>query len=147
MKKTLPYPISEARVHLRDAFSQRFIDIPDSKNRAYGSMEYGETETTFTLKIREERLFVTRSPRRFCRGKLTAAGEETVLETRSVFPFGFWFWIVLTCVWLALSAAILPLGALLIFVIWIPDLVHASEDRADLNRVLQEIFETDETLY
>ena len=147
MKQTLPYPIAEARMHLRDALGRRFIEIPDSKNRAFGSMQSDGTQTTFSLKIREERLFVTRSPRRFCRGKLIAAGEETVLETRSVFPFGFWFWIVLTCVWLALSAAILPLGALLIFVIWIPDLVHASEDRADLNRVLQEIFETDETLY
>ena len=143
MKQTLPYPIAEARMHLRDALGRRFIEIPDSKNRAFGSMQSDGTQTTFSLKIREERLFVTRTPRRFCRGTLTEAGENTVLETRAAYPTSFWVWVLLTCVWIALSAAILPLAGLLIFAVWIPNLMHFSEDRADLNRALQEIFETD----
>lgn len=144
MKKTLPYPLPEARARLRHALSKRYIDIPDSKNRAFGTMESGAPCTAFTLRIREERLFGMKTPRLYYRGTLTEAGEETLLEAHTAWPLRFWVLVLFTCAYLVFTMGVLPLAALALCVIWFPTLIHISEDRTDLDRVLQMVFEDPE---
>ena len=143
MKKTLPYPIREARLHLRDALAQPYIPIPDSKNRAYGSMQYGEDQTTFTLKIHEERLFVTNTARPCYRGTLKEAGDETLLETHMTVSLSFYLTCIITFGMLVAGWGALPITLLMCAVIWVPTLIHFSEDCTDLDKVLEMIFLSD----